>query len=332
MLFNTVAFHFLLSSAAFALPRSITKRADIAISDFKQCTPGASFLPCASSDFICCMGAADVQIGKFTCRPAQIDNPDGCVKRGFEAGYEEERQKAIAAALRDSSSSTSSTCTTSSTSTTSTTTSIFIDSIPNGYYAAPVDKKSKASAADGDYEAPSQPTPAYSVVEAAHSISKDGPSPALSAAPALSGLKAQSTGQEGGEVVEAAAAASVGSLGSEKPVSITTSSSIASQPSGYAAPGDGSSSSTTSSSNIAYAAAATPAPLPACSYPYTGAECNSSHTPALTKSALVELCKQCAARVQSMDVENKLKDCLGKVEGGDRNSLLAFETFGVREC
>ena len=367
MFYHTIAFYsLLLSTAAFALPRHpsllMSKRGDIAVSDWNECTPGGgpSSLPCASSDFICCMGASDAHMGKFTCRPAQIDSADGCVRRGFEKGYEEERQKdvaAAAAALRHSSSTTSTTSTT--------TTSTFIDSIPNGYYAAPVDKTSKSSsssAPSGGYQAPSQPTTdaaKSNLVEggdaAAHSVSNKAeiPSPALSAAPALSGPKAQVAGQgeetasassyvapAAGQGEEASStSSSAASLEeSQKPVSSSSSSSVASQPSGYAAPAGDSSSTTTSSSSILYvaaASAATPAaaaPLPACSYPYTGSECNSSHTPASTKSALIELCKQCAASVASMDVENKLKDCLGKVEGGDRNSLLVFETFGVRQC
>ena len=50
------------------------------------------------------------------------------------------------------------------------------------------------------------------------------------------------------------------------------------------------------------------------------------------KSVIIALCNACAAFKTMTDTPNKLKDCLAKVEGGDRNPAMPLNTFGRDVC
>jgi cellulase len=75
--------------------------------------------------------------------------------------------------------------------------------------------------------------------------------------------------------------------------------------------------------------------LPPCQGPLNGSLCTTSGSGAFgSKESIVALCNSCASQAsqKGQNPRDKLRDCLAKVEGGDRNPVMPLNTFGRDVC
>jgi hypothetical protein len=78
-----------------------------------------------------------------------------------------------------------------------------------------------------------------------------------------------------------------------------------------------------------------PTTLPPCQGPLNGSLCTTSGSGAVgSKESIVALCNSCATQAsrKGQNPRDKLRDCLAKVEGGDRNPVMPLNTFGRDVC